>query len=216
MSELSINHCDIFVLLYNGNIPEAVKTFQEKTKPCSFTPASRISYLSSLNFGVYNYILLKENVSLHDCCLENEKKIAKVTQESILTVGADIITAYGMEKRYMIEKYRNPHIKKALYYIHEHISEPLTLTLVSEAITINASYLCQLFKKEVNMGFSDYITCQRVKIAQNLLITTDLSMVEIAHKCGFKNSSYFCTCYKKYYGISPSQRRSNVSPDSSI
>lgn len=204
MSEYSINHCDICMLLYNGNTNEAIKLFTQVTQKISFSPFTRNVYLSSLNFAIYNYILLKENVSLHHCCIENEKKIMQSTNHSLLEIGKNIILAYSLDNQYLIEKYQNPHVKAAISYIHQHLSEPLTLEIVSTAICINKTYLCQLFKKEVKMGFCDYILNQRIKLAKNLLKKNNYYIKDIAEKCGFKNATYFATCYKKYTGNSPS------------
>ncbi len=212
MNETLFNHNDIYTLLYHGDIQGAVAIFKEKTVVDSHTPTSRAIYLSSLNIGIYNYILMKENISLHDCCYENEKKISTVTKESLLQTGADIISSYGMDKRYMIEKYSNCHIKNAMYYIHSHITdEPLTLADVCEHICITPSYLCQLFKREVGMGFCDYVMSHRLKVAKGLLNCTDNPIEEIALKCGFKNGAYFSTCYKKIYGCPPSKERMKAS-----
>lgn len=207
MNAASLNHTDIYMLLYHGDITGAVGIFRKKTDENGFTPAARGMYLSSLNFGIYNYILMKENISLHDCCYENEKKITNVTKDSFITIGIDIINSYGMDKRYMIEKYSNVHIKNAMYYIHTHINEQLSLRAVSEAVNLNPSYLCQLFKKEVHTSFSNYITTQRIKLAKGLLNCTDYSIEEISEKCGFKSTAYFSTCYKKALGIPPSHER---------
>lgn len=201
------DHNEIYYFLYNGNTSQAIKAFVEKTTPETFTPFLRSSYLSSLNFGIYNYILLKENISLHDCCMENERKILKSTATSFLDIGIDIISSYGNDTRYMIEKYENSHIKAAIIYIHEHLSEPLSLALVSEVICINPSYLSDLFMQEVHINFSDYVNMQRIKTAKKLLKNTSLSIQDISDKCGYRSVSYFSTCFKKYAGISASDYR---------
>lgn len=207
MTEALFNHNDIYTLLYHGDIKGAIAIFTGKTDEAIYTPSERAIYLSSLNIGIYNYILTRENISLHDCCYENEKKIATVTKSSLLKTGAEIISSYGMDKRYMIEKYENWHIKNAMYYIHAHINEQLTLKDVCDTICITPSYLCQLFKRDVHMSFCDYVMSHRLKIAKGLLHCTDYSIEEIAEKCGFKNSAYFSTCYKKMYGFPPSKER---------
>lgn len=210
MNELLFNHNDIYTLLFYGDIQGAISLFTSKTDSDSLTPTARAMYLSSLNIGIYNYILTKENISLHDCCYENEKKIATVTKDSLLQTGAEIISSYGMDKRYMIEKHSNPHIKNAMYYIHTHINETLSLNNVCDAICITPSYLCQLFKREANISFCDYVSSHRLKIAKSLVCDTNYSIEEIAERCGFKNNSYFSTCYKKKYGVSPSKERSKL------
>lgn len=209
MDILLLNHQDIYTLLYHGDIDGAVRLFSCKARESLYTPDKRHIYLSSLNFGIYNYILFRENISLHDCCYENEKKIAGVTKDTLISVGSDIICSYGTDIRYMIEKHKNIHIKNAIYYIHSHISEQLTLKSVSHAVNITPSYLCQLFKKEVHLSFCDYIMSHRIKLAKELLNCTNYSIEDIAEQCGFKNCAYFSTCYKKAVGIPPSHERIN-------
>lgn len=207
MTETLFNHREIFILLYSGNINEAIRSFDSKINDIEFTPFTRNKCLCSLNFGIYNYILLKENISLHDCCMDNEKKISRHTNIPVLEIAADIITSYGMDVRYLSQKYKNVHIRHAVSYIHEHLSETLTLEKVSEAININSTYFCQLFKKEVDMSFSDYVLLQRMKLAKRLLLITDYSIQDIALKCGFHSCTYFSTCFKKYSGSTPSYIR---------
>lgn len=207
MNEFYFNHAEIYTLLFNGNIQSAIEVFTNKTKAVEFTPLTRTSYLSSLNYGIYNYILLKENLSLHNCCMENEKKISRVTTDSVVSTGINIITAYGFDERYLIEKYHNVHIKNALYYIHTHLNEPMSLKLVSTAINVSPSYLCQLFRKETDTSFCDYILNRRIKLAQGLLKKTNRPIQDIADQCGFKSAAYFSTCYKKETGHLPSDDR---------
>lgn len=200
MREPIYNHNDLCQLLYNGNTLQAIKIFTDKTNSISFTPFLRNSYLSSLNFGIYNYILLKENISLHECCMENERKILKTTNDNLLDIGIDIICSYADDSRYLIEKYTNTHIKSALVYIHQHLSEPLSLQTVSDAICINPSYLSDLFKREVGMTFSDYVASRRIATAKRLLRNPNLQIQDIAEQCGYKSISYFSTCFKKATG----------------
>lgn len=128
--------------------------------------------------------------------------------QSTVLIGADIIRAYGSDSNYLIEKYENPHIKAAIAYIHGHLNDTLNLDTVSTAAFIDRVYLCQLFKKEVGINFNSYILSQRMKLADKLLAETALSIEYIAEHCGYKTPSYFSTCYKKYYGIKPSDVRS--------
>ena len=207
MNEHLFNHNDIYILLYHGDTDGAISIFNDKTDTSALTPATRAIYLSSLNIGIYNYILTRDKVSLHDCCYENERKIATVTMNTTLQTGADIISSYGMDRRYLIEKYENEHVKNALYYIHSHLGQPLTLKDVCDAICLTPSYLCQLFNRKVCMSFCDYVMSYRLKVAKELLNCTTHSIEEIAEKCGFKNSTYFSTCYKKMYGFPPSKER---------
>lgn len=207
MLESIYNHNDIYQLLYSGNTAQAQKCFLEKTKPEDFTPSMRTAYLSSLNYGIYNFILIHDNVSLHECCAENESLIILTTQETFLRTGSTIIHSYGYDSRYLIEKYHNPHIKAALTYIHQHLSEPLSLKTVGEAINLNASYLSDIFRREVGTNFSDYILSHRIGTAKLLLKNQGIPVQAVAEQCGFNSVGYFSTSFKKMTGQSPSEYR---------
>lgn len=206
-----LNHQAICEQLHNGNLENAIILFIDKTKEVMFTPFSRNTYLSSLNFSIYNYILLKENISLHKCCLENEKKILQATSESITQIGIEILSSYDFNPNHLIEKHQNEHIRYALDYIHQHLNMPLTLQTVSQAINVSASYLCQLFRRELNTTFATYVLHQRILLAHSLLQNTDYAIQEIALRCGFKTAAYFSTCYKKVTGHLPSETQSDKS-----
>ena len=207
MSEEYYNHSNICSLLYDGYIEEAVTVFTSKTEKLAIAPSARRAYLSSLNLAIYNFILVREQVSLHECCMTVEQSILRPSVDTVAEAGAEIIRAYGSDRNYLIEKYSNPHIRAALHYIHNHLCDVLNLDTVSTAAFIDKIYLCQLFKREVGTNFNSYILARRMKLACKLLAETSLSIEYIAEHCGYRTPSYFSTCYRKYFGMKPSDTR---------
>lgn len=208
MTELLFNHLEIYSLLYSGNTKNAIKEFKEKAEELKDAATTSLRYyLTSLNHGIYNYILMKESISLHDCCYENNQLIMQCTGSNFESIGIRIILSFANCTAYLIEKYKNEHIKKAVSYIHNHLGDSLTLDMVCKEVCVNRCYLCDLFKQEVKMTFSDYVLKQRVSLAKKLLKSTNLGINVIAFKCGFKSTSYFSTCFRKIEGISPSSYR---------
>lgn len=57
------------------------------------------------------------------------------------------------------------------------------------------------------MSFNDYVLSLRMKKAGTLLCTTQLSVGEIAERCGFSAESTFYRVFKKYYDATPKQYR---------
>lgn len=166
--------------------------------------------LSSLNYAIYNFILNQENISLHECCLENIQRISHASGSTFLQTANEIINAYGMDFRYLSAKYKNPQIRSAIEYIHSHLSDELTLQNVSDTLYMNKNYFCQLFQKETGTSFSQYICLRRMNLARLLLSKTEMSIQEIALKCGFHTTAYFSTCCRKCFDCTPSQlRRAN-------
>jgi YesN/AraC family two-component response regulator len=206
MEEELYNHLEICTFLFNGNTQGALKTFREKNKNLFSKSTLQIKkiYLQSLNFSIYQYVLIKEQVSLSICCHENEQKIShSLSSNRFLQVGEEIILAYGYCSEYMVEKYKNKHVKKAISYIRTHLDEPLTLDLVCDSINLNRCYLSDIFNKQVKCSFRQYILKQRIHLAKELLADSRLTIHLISEKCGFTSSAYFCTCFKKEVGLSP-------------
>jgi two-component system response regulator YesN len=74
---------------------------------------------------------------------------------------------------------------------------------ISKSLLVNQTYLRKMFKSEMNMTLSEYITKFKMVKSQKLIRETDLKLFEIAEKVGYRDVSYFSKCFKKYYGTSP-------------
>lgn len=206
--ESLLNHLPICSLLYSGNYTGALNIFEThfdhlKNEHCF--PQCKI-FVSSLNFCIYNYILIKENKSLHQCCLKNNVHISNALDvDSLRESGIYVIKQYAYCQDYLFEKFSHPEIKKATQYIHEHMDKPLTLESVCDAINLNKCYFCTLFKTHTGQTFTQYLNERRIHAAKRLMQETHLTLHEIAFRCGFNSYSYFCTTFKKVVGISPSE-----------
>ncbi len=210
-TELIYNHMELCTFLYNGNTQAAIHCFKENSAFFykSSTLKMKVSYLHSLNLSIYNYILIKEKVSLHRCCHENEQRIGRdASSHNFYDIGEEILLAYGNCSEYLIEKHKNKHVRKAVAYIHSNLGEALSLEEVCSNININRCYFSELFKKQVKCSFRQYVLKQRILLAKKLLKDSQLTVHMISEKCGFTNHSYFCTCFKKEAGMSPCAYRS--------
>lgn len=98
-------------------------------------------------------------------------------------------------------------VSQAIRYMNAHLEEDISLQEVAEVIFCSAPYLSTLFKKETGINFSDYLINMRIRKAQNLLMTTQLSVSEIAREVGIGNSSYFTRVFSKITGVTPVKYR---------
>lgn len=90
-------------------------------------------------------------------------------------------------------------------YVDEHYSDgELSVLKISNSIFVDSSYIRRLFKRELNMTVTDYITEVRMKKAKELLMLGRYKLSEVCEKVGFNDSGYFSKVFKKHYGISPS------------
>lgn len=98
-------------------------------------------------------------------------------------------------------------------YIDLHYMENLHLDHMAEQMETSPKYFSNYFKKTFGVNFVDYVNKVRLSHAKELLKYTDMSIADIGEKIGYLNSSTFTTTFKKYYGISPSEFRRNLTGD---
>ena len=91
----------------------------------------------------------------------------------------------------------------------DHLSDSsFQVTRAMEALDYDKDYLRRRFKKEVGKTPLSYLTDLRIEHAKSLLVQYTFTGVEsTAAACGFADSFYFSTCFKKHTGVSPMQYR---------
>lgn len=92
----------------------------------------------------------------------------------------------------------------ARQYIEENFADSdLSISDISEKLCVNQTYLRKMFKSEMEMTLTEYITQYRMQKAKELLTSTDEKLTSIAQSVGYNDVSYFSNVFKKYYGVSP-------------
>ena len=92
-------------------------------------------------------------------------------------------------------------------YMQEHLSEDVSLHILSEEFHLNSQYISQLFKNEIGVYFLTYLTNIRMEHAKKLLLSTSLSIAEVSEQSGYGDYCVFTKVFKKSEGITPSQYR---------
>ena len=91
-------------------------------------------------------------------------------------------------------------------YMQEPLAEEVRLSVLAEEFHLNPQYISQLFKNEIGVGFLAYLTNIRMEKAKKLLLSTSLSVAEVAEP-GYGDYRVFTKSFKKTEGITPSQYR---------
>lgn len=93
-------------------------------------------------------------------------------------------------------------------YLNENYAENITLEQVAEREYLAPSYLSHFFKLNMGITFFNYLTGIRLNHAVNDLLTTSLTIEQIAANNGFANCRYFVNTFKKQFGMLPRHYRS--------
>lgn len=136
---------------------------------------------------------------------EHAEKIA-ISQnfEELQLVIEETITEIRAQKG---KRQYSEHVQDVLAIIHNEYDQQLNLKDVANRLHMNTMYVGQLFKKETNKSFSQYLHQYRIKKAQNFLVDTSDTINEIADKTGYTSAGYFYKSFKKICGISPKEFR---------
>lgn len=89
----------------------------------------------------------------------------------------------------------------------EYANPDLSVSYISEKVHLHPNYLSTCFKKQYGIGLLEYITNVRLKTAKELLITTHLTLDEIAVRVGYTSSQPLSRAFKKKEGVPPSVYR---------
>lgn len=98
-------------------------------------------------------------------------------------------------------------ISEVTTYINEHFNEDITLHSIASKFYMNAYYLCRTFKEVTGFNFTGYLNTVRIRASEELLTTTNLSILEVATTVGYTNSTHFGRVFKQHLGLSPLQYR---------
>lgn len=97
-------------------------------------------------------------------------------------------------------------VDKVKAYIDKNYSNSdLSLENIASNMSINASHLSNIFKKEAGLSVIEYLTECRMKNAKELIDRGNKKLFEIAELVGFNDPYYFSKCFKKYTGVSASK-----------
>lgn len=101
----------------------------------------------------------------------------------------------------------SPQIIDAIVYMENHYVEQPSLQEVAQHAGFSAGYFSRLFHEQLGMPYNTYMNNIQIRHVQVLLATTNLSIMEIAHKTGYCHGEYLSAQFKKKTGITPSQYR---------
>ncbi|MBO5474836.1 MAG: helix-turn-helix transcriptional regulator [Lachnospiraceae bacterium] len=180
-------------------------------------PAIQSYFESKFTTQASDFILLRDNVEWQKSILELIKKI----QQEMVSENKNMLNllAYALEMAAGISEYIKENKKdfdssiinhntfKMVDYIHKHYADNISIDDIASSGGVCRSKCCKLFNKVVGKTPNVYLTHYRIAKSCKLLNETDMSVSEIADKCGFQSASYFIVVFKKKMGISPQKYR---------
>lgn len=178
---------------YSRNLPGNIQKHSEHVILKNIPPVFSLIHSNGLFYAL-------EHLSLQYDLNDDFSK--SLVWEILCLVNSDIRRAYNRTKTNsegIAADVRN--------YIDKNYHSHITLDLLSHKFNINKYHLVRIFKNKYFCTPIDYAVNVRLLNARELLMTTDMTIKEIAVMCGYSDESYFIKKYGKKYGLSPQKFR---------
>ena len=106
-------------------------------------------------------------------------------------------------------------LARVIEFMSCHFAEPLTLERLAAEACISKFHFVRLFRERVGQSPHRYLAELRLDAAQRMLISSELSIAEIALECGYSTATHFSTSFARRFGMSPTsfRMRQNLSSD---
>ncbi len=88
-------------------------------------------------------------------------------------------------------------------FINDNLEQDLTLTEVASVADLSHFHFARSFRKTLGVTPQQYIVNRRIEKAKDLLLHSDLPLVEVGFQTGFKNQSHFTTLFRKLTSFTP-------------
>ena len=98
-------------------------------------------------------------------------------------------------------------VRRMLSYIQTHYASSICLQQIADSAFISKRECLRSFRRLTGVSPIQYVIDLRIRKAKQLLLESDLPVVEICSRCGFQNQSYFTKIFREKTGLSPAKYR---------
>ncbi|MGP3697050.1 GlxA family transcriptional regulator [Rhodobacter sp. NSM] len=102
---------------------------------------------------------------------------------------------------------RHPKLSEVIRAMEANIEDPISPADLAEEVGMSTRQLERLFRRYLNRSPKRYYMELRLQKARNLLMQTDMSVINVALACGFASPSHFSKCYRSHYATTPYRER---------
>lgn len=102
---------------------------------------------------------------------------------------------------------RHPKLSRVIQIMEANIEEPISPSVLAKDVGMSTRQLERLFRRYLSRSPKRYYMELRLQKARNLLMQTDMTVINVALACGFASPSHFSKCYRSHYNTTPYRER---------
>ncbi len=116
-----------------------------------------------------------------------------------------LFTITHTSNTYVPESYTDDRVAQVIRYINENYNQITDIEEIATRFFISKFHLCRIFNKNLGIPLVTYLNTIKIREACRMMKAEGGNLTEIAMRCGFNSSSYFCKVFKSEKGISPTE-----------
>jgi len=164
--------------------------------PAAALKTSIVGAYDGLTHGVLTAMML--------CATENPKgPLARLLTEALLHSCLRLLHAPPAHRSGKASRT----YESLCLYVQENFQRPISREAVAEHFGLAPNHVSRLFREVGLIRFNDYLNMVRVNRAKFMLQNYRMSLKEIAAKCGYNDTAYFCRVFKKVSKVTPTEYR---------
>jgi len=124
-------------------------------------------------------------------------------------IGNSESFAYLASAEYVKTKFEttNSRINRIHEFLMTNYQDDIDLKEVAEVAHMAPASVCRFFKSSTGLTIFEYLNKIKIEYSCQLLLNTDLNILDVSYDCGFNNLSHFNKQFKKFIGNTPTQFR---------
>ncbi len=167
-------------------------------------PLSQVNYIFKENSSV------KEAIA--DCVREilSEATVKQTGYELAVNmlIKKILLLMLRNDKRKVLaeqEDFDRVRLRPVLSFVEQHLTDRIQVEEVCKLANMSYYYFVKYFKKSIGLSFTEYVNYRKIKWAERILLTKDLSVSEVGDRIGMPNMAHFYKMFKKYNDCSPKE-----------
>lgn len=122
-----------------------------------------------------------------------------------------------LRSEYLRHRHQAERLAQLFEFVRQNYTERMSIKTATQMVHMSQAQFMKVFKKVSGMTFVAHVTRVRIMKGLQLLRETDLTIAEIAARCGFSDQSYFDRRFRQAFGKTPREwRRSHAQASSSV
>mgnify|MGYP003591799735 FL=1 len=110
---------------------------------------------------------------------------------------------------YFEKQTQNDMVSRVILYMHDHMTESISVQQLADMVYVSKSYLSRAFKQKTGLSLMEYLNSLRMEAAKALLAASNMNTEEIAYRAGYRSTKFFNRAFRACTGMSTREYRKN-------